>query len=106
MGPISFGGYLADFATQYATHYLKDAPFSYDNWTDGDTLYDKIQHEIDPDKRKTLSQQLVKMLSRDRVPNIALVGTNALIGLGPKVAAYPRPDAEPYLTGIWNIRLK
>jgi ABC-type transport system substrate-binding protein len=106
MGPISFGGFTSDFATQYATHYMKGSPFSYDDWQEGDDLWRQIQGEVDPEKRKKLSQDLVRKLSRERVPNVPLVATNALTALGPKVTAYPRPDAEPYLTGLHTVRLK
>jgi ABC-type transport system substrate-binding protein len=106
MGPISFGGFYADWPTQYPTHYLKGAPFSYDDWPEGDDLWRQVQGEVDQDKRKRLAQDLLRKLSRERVPNIPLVATNALTALGPKVAAYPRADAEPDLTGLQNIRLK
>jgi peptide/nickel transport system substrate-binding protein len=106
MGPISFGGSSPDFATVYENHYLKGSAFSYDDWPEGDEMFHQIQGEVDEAKREKMSQELLKKLSRERIPNIALVAPNALIALGPKVAAYPRPDGEPYLTGLYQIRMK
>jgi peptide/nickel transport system substrate-binding protein len=106
MGPISFGGVIQDFATTYQIHYLAGAPYSYDNWPDGDDLYNKIQAEIDANKRQSMSQQLLKMLSRDRVPNVPLLATNSIIAIGPKVKAYPQQPGQPYISDIHLIELK
>jgi peptide/nickel transport system substrate-binding protein len=105
MGPISFGGANPDFATVYQNHYHKDAPFSYDNWEEGDAMWAKIQATIDPEEREQLSKELLRKLSRERVPNLTLVAPNALLGVGPKVKAYPRPPAQPYLSHLDHIEL-
>ena len=112
MGPISYGGLISDFAQTYESHYLGNTgdetggPFSYDDWQEGDDQWRAIQAEVDPAKREQMSQQLLRELSRDRVPNLTLLAPHALLGLGPRVADYPRPPAQPYLSHINHIRLE
>lgn len=103
MGPISFGGIVPDFATTYESHFKAGAAFAYDNWAEGDAAYEKIQSEIDPKKREDMSKELLRKLSRERVPNITLVAPNALIGIGSKVKSFPRPPAQPYLSHLESI---
>ncbi len=104
MGPISFPQ-SADFATTYETHYKAGSAFSYDDWAEGDAMFTAIQSEVDVNKREQMSKDLLRKLSRERVPNITLVAPNALIGIGPKVKDYPRPAAQPYLTHLESIEL-
>ena len=112
MGPISFGGLHDDFAVVYETHFLgktgpeKAAPFSYDDWQEGDDLWRAIMAETDLEKREKMVQELLRQLSRDRVPNLTLVAPHALVGLGPRIADYPRPPAQPYLSHLEHIRLE
>jgi len=112
MGPISFGGLADDFAVVYETHFLGNtgpeaaAPFSYDDWQEGDDLWRAITKETDVEKREQMSKDLLRMLSRDRVPNLTLVAPHALLGLGPRVADFPRPPAQPYLSHLEHIRLE
>ena len=68
-------------------------------------MFTKIQSEVDPKVREQLSKELSKKLSRERVPNITLLAPNSLIGIGPKVKAYPRPPAQPYLSHLKHIEL-
>ena len=89
----------------YETHFKAGSAFAYDNWEEGDAMFTKIQSELDPKKREDLSKELLRKLSRERVPNITLLAPNSLIGVGPKVKAYPRPPAQPYISHLEHIEL-